>query len=95
MEALQVTYQTLLDGFLLYIGIILALVQFVKEAGNLQGAQVRWASFGIGIVIAGVYFASSIFPSAAIYIQGLFFILTIGLVASGAYDLGVRVRDGA
>jgi len=94
MEALQVTYQTLLDGFLLYIGIILALVQFIKEAGSLQGNQIRWVSFGVGIVIAAVYFASSLFPAAAVYIQGVFFILTIGLVASGAYDLGVRARDG-
>lgn len=94
MEGLSVVYETLMDNYAIFIGVTIALVAFIKEALALDGGKVRLMSFIIGVLLAAIFYAGEIFPVAGEYIQGFFFILTIGLVASGAYDFVKNVRNG-
>lgn len=94
MEALTVVYETLLDNYAIFIGITLALVAYIKEAFALEGGKVRFVSFAVGVLLAGIFYAGEVFPIIGDYVQGFFFILTIGLVASGVYDLAQNLRNG-
>ena len=94
MEALNVVYEALMANFLLYVGLTMALVAFVKELFALEGNAVRVASFLVGILISGIIYAAYLFPVAGQYIEGSFFILAVGLFASGFFDLGVNIRNG-
>lgn len=94
MEALNVVYDALMENFLLYVGLTMALVAFIKELFSLEGNAVRIASFCVGVFISAVIYAAYLFPVAGQYIEGLFFILAVGLFASGFFDLGVDIRNG-
>lgn len=94
MEALNVVYDTLMENFLLYVGLTMALVAFIKELFGLEGNAVRVASFLVGVFISSVIYVAYLFPVAGEYIQGLFFVLAVGLFASGFFDLGVNIRNG-
>jgi len=92
--ALESVYQTLMDNFVVYLGVIAALVAFFKEAFHLEGNGVRIMSFCVGLVLAGVFYVGYLFPSLGQYVEGGFFVLGAGLIASGFYDLTLGVADG-
>lgn len=92
MEVFSGVYQSLVDNFVVHIAIVMATVAFVKELFQLEGNSVRWVSFVTGIFISGVYYVGYLLPGVAQYVEGGLFILTMGLVASGFYDLAVSVR---
>ena len=92
--ALESVYQTLMDNFVMYLGVIAALVAFFKEAFSLEGNKVRIMSFCIGLVVAGVFYAGYLFPVVGPYVEGLFFVIGAGLIASGFYDLTGQVAEG-
>lgn len=94
MEALNLVYDALMENFLLYVALTMALVGFVKELFQLEGNQVRIASFLVGIFMSGLVYLSYLFPTWGPYVEGGFFILAVGLFASGFFDLGVNVRNG-
>ncbi len=68
------------------IFVVMALVQFIKDLG-LKGNVLRLVSLAIGGGIAGVYQARTLMPAYAIYIDIGFFVIAVGLGASGAYSL--------
>lgn len=94
MEALSQVYQTLIDNFVFYIAVLLGLTQFIKDVFALEGKVNMAVSFGVGVFVGGVYFVSYMFPQYSEVIQGVFFMITIGLVASGFYSIGTRLVDG-
>lgn len=68
------------------IFIVMALVQFVKDLG-LKGNVLRIVSLLIGGAIAILYQIRTIFPEWTAYIDVGFFVIAVGLGASGAYSL--------
>ena len=88
-------YQVLMDNFVLHLGIIASLVAFLKELFKLEGNAVRICSFLVGLFVAGIYYIGFLIPEIAGYIEGGFFILVSGLIASGFYDLAQNVRNGS
>ena len=94
MDALSVVFESLMENYAVFIGVTVALVAFLKEALALEGNKVRFVSFLVGVILAGIFYVGEVFPVAGEYVQGLFFILTIGLVASGAYDFTLNIRNG-
>jgi hypothetical protein len=68
------------------IFVVMALVQFIKDLG-LKGNVLRIVSLAIGGGIAGIYQARALWPAYAVYIDIAFFVVAVGLGASGAYSL--------
>lgn len=95
MEALAYVYEQLLDGWVLKLGMIMALVQFIKDLFGLEGKVNMAVSFGVGVVLAGVYYIGYLFPESAQFVEGAFFILTAGLVASGFYSILQKTAERA
>ena len=89
---METIYNALMDNFILYVALTLALVAFVKEVFALEGNAVRVVSFVVGIFMAGLIYVGEV-TAWGEYVQAVFFILTIGLFASGFYDLGIEVRN--
>jgi len=92
--ALESVYNVLMENFIMWLGVIAALVAFFKEMLGMEGNSVRLLSFVIGIVLAGVFYVSYLIPEIAPYVEGGFFILSAGLIASGFYDLAQNIRNG-
>ena len=93
MEFIAEQYQLLVSMFLFAVPIILALVQFLKDALELEGKIVMWMSFLVGIVLSGLFAVAYLVPAAQIYITIVFFVLASGLVASGFYSFGTRLTQ--
>lgn len=68
------------------IFVVMALVQFIKDLG-LKGNVLRLVSLVIGGLIAGAFQARELLPAYAAYIDIGFFVVVVGLGASGAYSL--------
>ena len=84
-------YDALMENFILYVGLTMALVAFVKELFSLEGNSVRWVSFVIGVFMSAMVYVGQAFPGAGEIVEAVFFILGVGLFASGFFDLGVNV----
>ena len=68
--------------------IVLGLVQFIKEALKLKGAQVKVVSMLVGTVF-GVAYQASVSPIVgfASWFGVVVFSVAMGLAASGVYDV--------
>ena len=86
---MNIIYDELMSNFVLYVALTLALVAFVKEMFSLEGNTVRLVSFFVGVFMAGMIYVAQV-TAWGEYVQAVFFILTIGLFASGFYDLGIN-----
>jgi hypothetical protein len=87
---MQQIFEQLVSMFIPFVALTFGLVEFVKKQLGLEGNQATWASFIIGVVIGGLFFAVHLFPGVAVYIAGFVFVIATGLVASGFYDFGTR-----
>lgn len=94
MEFIAEQYQFLVMAFLFAVPIIMALVQFIKDAFGLEGKVVMWVSFLVGAVLSGLFALAYLYQAAQIYVTIVFFVLASGLVASGFYSFGTRLVDG-
>ncbi len=92
MELLTSVYDTLTSGMLVYLLLILAAVAFLKEMLKLEGSIVRWVSFGVGVFFGGLQVVKYFWPDSGAIVEAVFFILSIGLFASGFYDLGREIK---
>ena len=74
-------------------------VEFIKGAFPISGRQVKLAAFLVGAFI-GVLFLwvfYDLYPEMVLSVRvliGVIFVLTAGLVASGDYDLRLRLQKG-
>lgn len=66
--------------------LVMFLVQFVKDLG-VKGNKLRLVSLGIGGGMAFIFKVRELWPAYAAYIDLSFFVLAVGLGASGAYSL--------
>jgi len=93
-EGIESLFNELIQGFAFYIVVILALVQAIKEVFELEGKINIAISFAVGLLLGGLYLVQYFYPAQGDLVAGIFFVLTIGLVASGFYSIGTRIRDG-
>jgi hypothetical protein len=82
----------LMSLFIPVSAIVFGLVEFLKNALNLNGPVVTVVSFITGAVVGGAVFIAYQFPQAQIYVYGALFILTTGLVSSGFYKFSSTFR---
>lgn len=66
---------------------LFAVTEYVKNTFDLQDKKiVNLVTFVIGIIFAGGIYAGQIFPQAAEYITGAYFIVFGGMAAAGFYE---------
>ena len=65
--------------------IVFGLVELIKSAFNLSGPKVTFVSFVTGAVVGSAVFVAYLFPDLSLYVYGVLFIMTTGLVSSGFY----------
>ena len=94
LDSISELFQTLGTAFLFAVPIVLALVQGIKQVFNLEGNANLLVSFLVGVFLSGLFGVAFLFPGVADYIALVFFVLSVGLVASGFYSFGTRIRDG-
>lgn len=87
-------FQGLVTAFLFVVPVILSLVNAIKEIFGLEGKVNMAVSFGVGVILSGVFAVGYFIPSASEIIAVVFFVLASGLVTSGFYQFATRLVDG-